>query len=56
MNNCAESQTKYCRAFIGDMYSHLARALNQCKSDERDILIKNILSMLDKVKDKVNGN
>lgn len=50
MNNCAEIQTRACKAYISDCYGRLADAHNKCNSAERSILRKNIFDMLDRVK------
>lgn len=55
MNNCAESQTRVCKAYITDCYSHLANSYNICKSGERQILKKNIFDMLDRMKSLLNN-
>lgn len=49
-NNCAESQTRYCKAYIADCYGRLASSLNTCRSAEQEILKNNILDMLDRIK------
>lgn len=55
MNNCAESQTKVCKAYISDCYGHLARSVNVCISAERQILKKNIFDMFDRMKMLLNN-
>lgn len=48
--NCAESQTRICKAYIADCYGHLATSFNSCKSAERQALKNNVFSMLDRIK------
>ena len=56
MNSCAESKTKEAKAYTSDYYSKIAKCYNQCKHGERDILRKNIIDMLDRVKELLEGN
>lgn len=55
MNDCAESQTKICKAHINDCYMHLATSLNRCRSAEQSTLKRNIINMLDKTKLLIEG-
>lgn len=55
MNDCSESQTRVCKAYIADCYGHIAMAYNTCKSGERQILKKNIFDMLDRIKMRLNN-
>lgn len=50
MNNCAESQTKVCKAYMTDMYVNILKSYTRCVPNERYILKANILEMLDKTK------
>jgi len=49
--NCADTQTKVCKLYISEAYSGIARAYNKCVSAERVILRRNILDMLDRVRE-----
>ena len=50
MNDCAETQTRVCKAYVADCYGRLAESYNKCKPEERYILKKNIFDMLDRIK------
>lgn len=56
MNDCAESQTRICKAYISDCYGHLAKSVNACKCAERVVLKKNVYDMLDRVKALLNND
>lgn len=55
LKNCAENQTRICKAYIVDCYGHIANAFNTCKNAEREILKNNIFDMLDRIKILLNN-
>lgn len=50
MNDCAESVSRVCKAYIADCYGHLANSFNTCRGAERQILKRKVFGMLDRVK------
>jgi len=55
MNNCAETQTKVCKAFAYDFYMQLSKSFKVCAPGERDALRKNVIDILESITAKVSG-
>lgn len=56
MYDCANSQTKICKAYISDCYGNISKAYNGCNVSERPMLKRNIYDMLDRVKQLIDGS
>ena len=54
MNNCAETMTRYCKAYFADCWGNVSECYNRCRTDQRPILKQNINNMIDRLKVLLN--